>query len=73
MNRYNEFVRLSDQLRKAVSKMGTATSAKEVEQLQMTVRSSMKGLMMVVPFIEQEIGQYAMNNMKRASIASIKV
>lgn len=72
MNRYNEFVKLSDQLQANVSKMETATNVKEVEQLQLAVRVAMKGLMMVVPFIEPEIAQYALKNTQRINTANVK-
>lgn len=71
MNRYNEFVKLSDQLKDAVAKMEKAKSSQEVEKLQLTVRESMKGLMMVLPFVEPEIAQYALKNTQRINVASV--
>lgn len=72
MNRYTKFIDLSEQLRHAVSQMEEATDTKEIETLQLEVRETMRGLMMVVPFIESEIGQYALQNTQRINTANVK-
>lgn len=72
MNRYTDCVKFFNELETCVSKMEQAKSREEVEQLQMQARNSFKSLMMKLPFIENDIHQFAMKQVQRITEAEAK-
>lgn len=72
MNRYTDCVKFFNELEVSVSKMEQAQSREEIEKLQLEARNSFKSLMMKLPFIENDIHQFAMKQVQRITEADAK-
>lgn len=72
MNRYTDCVKLFHELETTVSKMEKVESREEIEKLQLEARNSFKSLMMKLPFIENDIHQFAMKQIQRITEAEAK-
>lgn len=72
MEKYNDFVRITDDLKNAVSKMETATTRQEVEKLELETRNCVKALMVKFPYLENNIRQFALKQVSRIMEADVK-
>lgn len=65
MEKYNNFVETIDRLTKAVEKMETAVTTKEVESLELETKDYFRALMMKFPYIQKDIHEHAMRQTER--------
>lgn len=65
MEKYNNFVETIERLQAAVSKMESASTTKEVEELELQTKDYFRALMMKFPYIQKDIHDYAMRQTER--------
>lgn len=72
MEKFHKFIGIVDEIKADIASMQKATTRQAIEELELHTRDNWKHLIMTLPYLEREVHDFALDEVKRIIAADTK-